>query len=340
MKLRDGLVVFKRDRFLQFALILTIISWIFLDILLGVLTTDVSPILLTIIGVILHLYLVLFIIAITGWSERWSTKRILLTILCSLPLAYITLYLMLWGVGIVFLISEILLSTFFSHVMCKGIGTTLQKKLGIKRLSRWIAFFCYFIFSALSLFLFYYITTQVTLPSYLSMMGGVILFVLIVFVWILIIGLFLGIMKKKWLPSLPVYLLMVFLFFLYLVGRVILLNLGYLETNITLFSIPVSLLLLIYACAKTAVRFMTKYESPRVTPLIRGSLIFFMMVQIGVHMTVILSLSESSQVVNIDDFLAFFKLALFLGGIPIMGLYMLITQGFKRQQISYDLDLT
>jgi hypothetical protein len=162
------------------------------------------------------------------------------------------------------------------------------------------------------------------------MIDEVILFVLIVFVWILIIALYLGIIKKKWLASLPVYLLIVLLFFFYIVTRVNLLDLGYLQTKITLFSMPINLFLLIYACAKTPAKLMTTHGSPRVTPFIRGCLIFFMMIQTGVYMTVILNLKETSQVGNMDEFLTFFKVVLFLAGIPIMGLYMLITQGFKR----------
>jgi hypothetical protein len=318
----EGLKIFSRNRFLKYTLIFTAISWILID--LGIIFGNfvLSQLWISFCIIIIHLLFILVLLAVFGFSEKWTGKRIVLVLIILSPFYFLTLLLMVqYGLGMILLLSEVIINTLLAQWFCINIGSYIQEKSKNKAS---LSIGIYFFGAIFGLFLYNTLINNFNPPSNYAGIWGSLSIVRVIYIGFFVIGLIIGLIRKQIPIALGPYYLISFFYFYYLFMRSFLLNQGYSSTDITLMSIPMNIFLFIYACGKISYNFFIKRGDKEPSPKVQASLVYFMLVQIGVHVSIIISQNNPANQITTDIIIAFMAVALFLLFTLIIGGYILM----------------
>ena len=246
------------------------------------------------------------------------------------PFYFVTMYLIFFlYLGTIILISEICINVLFAHWCCLGVGTTLQEKIGEKK---GLGVILYLICGIIGFLCYFFLTRYINPPASLSNIWNVVFGIMIIFAYMFLAGIIVGGIRKQFPISLGPYYLMSFLYFLYLSLRFLMVSGGSPAEEITLISVPVSIFLLLYACGKVAYNFFVVREQTEPTRGVRSLLIYFMLIQVGVHIAVIINMNNSANMLVLDEMMAFASIVVYIGMMLAFGIYILIKYTRKQEK--------
>lgn len=293
----DGLKKIWADGPLRKTLGLVIVAWAVTIGLLVYQDAGLSEGPIIVIAFLFHALFVLFVVNLGTEITRLSTKKLAAVYLLSLPFIYVITVGVI-ALGVVMMFVDILLSAIFSHLLCMSVGRWVQARVEKRERGLLGSLVLMGIFGIVAILMFGLVTAVMS-SGVLGEFSLVLPFLRIFVPAVFVIGLLVGIARKRVPVALSVYFFVVFFYLLYLLLRAGVTAAGFGAGSTSLILLPYNVFILLYSIGLVthhAIGDRKFTESHR----LRAVVIFFMFVKIFMNIATIDTSTPEGQAQNLQ----------------------------------------